>query len=339
MSRPTSDLDARHETEAAMSRRDDSRRKRKRSASPAPSLSPNLSSRPFRRYDSGHAVTPDPDTDEDVGVEAVGYSARTTLTRLANETRKLPSVAPQPRFRQATLNFQATAAEPQDGIDSESEQEDSEGSSRQIAVPCVQLFTLPKPPKREMEVDGNEASDPDVSEDESSDGDAEPQQRAVSVELIANDPAQSAEADADDDVDEVNKIEEEKRTRSDLEDAQPLQPRADEQSLAEILSKTKSRSIAMTCRIQDIAIVASRVAREGVVAVPDQDSDALDAGVEQADSERAEKALSHVLLKQDFGAMTVLGQYNKAFIIARRTIDGVKERSDSDDLFIIGAWP
>jgi hypothetical protein len=60
------------------------------------------------------------------------------------------------------------------------------------------------------------------------------------------------------------------------------------------------------------------------------------AGVTNQDSTEVDRTLSRVIQKEDFAGMEVIGQYNKAFIIARRQVTDAKTRADSDDLFIIG---
>lgn len=108
----------------------------------------------------------------------------------------------------------------------------------------------------------------------------------------------------------------------------------------EIFSKGGTRHVAMHCILQDIKSSASLWASSSVEMpepAPDDDAhnDLLAAGVEQEASE-AEKTLSHVIMKKDFAEMEVLGQFNKCFIIARRSMNGQETRADSDDLFIIG---
>ena len=60
------------------------------------------------------------------------------------------------------------------------------------------------------------------------------------------------------------------------------------------------------------------------------------AGVNNQDSTEVDRTLSRVIQKEDFAGMEVIGQYNKAFIIARRQVTDAKTQADSDDLFIIG---
>lgn len=62
-----------------------------------------------------------------------------------------------------------------------------------------------------------------------------------------------------------------------------------------------------------------------------------EAGIANTDSAQVDRVLSRVIQKQDFAEMQILGQYNLAFIIARRR----KLEEDGqliDDIFIIGVF-
>jgi hypothetical protein len=60
-----------------------------------------------------------------------------------------------------------------------------------------------------------------------------------------------------------------------------------------------------------------------------------EAGIANTDSAQVDRVLSRVIQKHDFAEMDILGQYNLAFIIARRR---KLEKAEQliDDLFIIG---
>ncbi|ORY78094.1 hypothetical protein BCR35DRAFT_305273 [Leucosporidium creatinivorum] len=58
------------------------------------------------------------------------------------------------------------------------------------------------------------------------------------------------------------------------------------------------------------------------------------AGLHQ-DSDEAEATLSRVVTKGDFESMKVIGQFNHAFIIARRKVSGSEGHELQDDLFIV----
>lgn len=317
-----------------MSSQDDSRRKRKRSSSPQASLSPRLSPRPFDRHDSGHAVTiihSITNATEQVNAGSAAPSMSIDRSRWAHKGR-LSAVADTPRLRQATLGFKPFAVESPDSSESEAESEASDAAVRQDVPARVELLSLPKSPPRSpvSDVDVEDAPDSTSTGDESIDEHA----GSNASTSQSQQPAwQSLDKDGND-------IEAEAEDGSAISISADVVRNLDSTdgrcSAVEILSKSSSQSIALKCRVADIAKLAPRLGRSHPTPVIATQTDVIDAGFEQADGEKAEKALSHVLLKEDFGTMVVLGQYNKAFIIARRTIEGTEGRADSDDLFIIG---
>lgn len=60
-----------------------------------------------------------------------------------------------------------------------------------------------------------------------------------------------------------------------------------------------------------------------------------DAGIANIDTAQVDRVLSRVIGKEDFNKMDILGQFNMAFIIARRS-KPVTEGRGIDDIFIIG---
>lgn len=69
------------------------------------------------------------------------------------------------------------------------------------------------------------------------------------------------------------------------------------------------------------------------------DNDMLpDAGIANADTAQVDRVLSRVIGKEDFEEMVILGQFNMAFIIARRS-KPAKQDGSVDDIFIIGKEP
>ena len=113
---------------------------------------------------------------------------------------------------------------------------------------------------------------------------------------------------------------------------------------SEIATRASKREVTTACDLERIRkrYKSSRAVHGGSVTASARDAHQTStnllpaAGVTNQDSTEVDRTLSRVIQKQDFAGMEVIGQYNKAFIIARRQVTDAQMQADSDDLFIIG---
>lgn len=118
------------------------------------------------------------------------------------------------------------------------------------------------------------------------------------------------------------------------------EPAAQSEFRDEILKATPQGQITVRCDIDRIRSRARK--RRTLETTPASkkiklgENDILpEAGIANTDAAQVDRVLSRVIQKQDFAAMEILGQFNAAFIIARRK----KLETDGqciDDIFIIG---
>ncbi|KAJ9099264.1 hypothetical protein QFC21_004145 [Naganishia friedmannii] len=108
----------------------------------------------------------------------------------------------------------------------------------------------------------------------------------------------------------------------------------------EILKASPQGEITMRC---DINRIRARARKRRMLAEAEavnkkrrlDENDMLpDAGIANADTAQVDRVLSRVIGKEDFGEMVILGQFNMAFIIARRSKPATEGR-EIDDIFII----
>ena len=112
----------------------------------------------------------------------------------------------------------------------------------------------------------------------------------------------------------------------------------------EIATRASKREVVISCDLDRIRESFQKARRRGLAGrqrdpAPNKNrtSEILPAaGVSNQDSTEVDRTLSRVIKKQDFAGMRIIGQYNKAFIIARRRVEAGEGEGSSDDLFIIG---
>jgi DNA mismatch repair protein PMS2 len=112
----------------------------------------------------------------------------------------------------------------------------------------------------------------------------------------------------------------------------------------EIATRASKREVVISCDMDRIRKSYKKARQSGLsgkkkysAAAKSRASELLPAaGVSNQDSTEVDRTLSRVIKKQDFAGMQIIGQYNKAFIIARRQGDADDGEAFSDDLFIIG---
>jgi len=112
----------------------------------------------------------------------------------------------------------------------------------------------------------------------------------------------------------------------------------------EIATRASKREVIISCDMIRIRESYKKARQSGLsgkkrdsAAVKSRASELLPAaGVSNQDSTEVDRTLSRVIKKQDFAGMQIIGQYNKAFIIARRQGAADDGEAASDDLFIIG---
>jgi DNA mismatch repair protein PMS2 len=112
----------------------------------------------------------------------------------------------------------------------------------------------------------------------------------------------------------------------------------------EIATRASKREVVISCDLDRIRKSYKKVRQSGLsgkkkdsALARSRASELLPAaGVLNQDSTEVDRTLSRVIKKQDFAGMQIIGQYNKAFIIARRQGAADDGEAVSDDLFIIG---
>lgn len=111
----------------------------------------------------------------------------------------------------------------------------------------------------------------------------------------------------------------------------------------EILKASPQGEITMRCDINKIRTRAKRRLEIDSVAARNKrvklgENDMLpEAGITNTDAAQVDRVLSRVIQKEDFVEMDILGQYNLAFIIARRKKPEANGQT-IDDIFIIGKF-
>lgn len=109
----------------------------------------------------------------------------------------------------------------------------------------------------------------------------------------------------------------------------------------EILKASPQGEIIMRCDIERIRTRAKRRLELDDIAARNKkrkldETDMLpEAGITNTDTAQVDRVLSRVIQKEDFAKMDILGQYNLAFIIARRK-KPEENGQTIDDIFIIG---
>jgi DNA mismatch repair protein PMS2 len=109
----------------------------------------------------------------------------------------------------------------------------------------------------------------------------------------------------------------------------------------EILKASPQGEIIMRCDIKRIRTRAKRRLELDAIAARNKkrkldETDMLpEAGIANTDTAQVDRVLSRVIQKEDFAKMDILGQYNLAFIIARRK-KPEENGQTIDDIFIIG---
>ncbi|SNX82907.1 related to PMS1 - DNA mismatch repair protein [Melanopsichium pennsylvanicum] len=90
-------------------------------------------------------------------------------------------------------------------------------------------------------------------------------------------------------------------------------------------------------RLQSRRAAAVRAATKAPPSLTVSGQEALlaDASVSNEDEASVERALSRVIHKSDFALMSVVGQFNLGFIIARRHVSATSTCDEMDDLFIV----
>lgn len=113
----------------------------------------------------------------------------------------------------------------------------------------------------------------------------------------------------------------------------------------EIASRASRREITIKCDVdlirkrlkRDSEAKRAREARREEQKTADEARELIgpdEAGVGNLNSTQVDRVLSRVIAKEDFAQMEIVGQYNSAFIVARRRVEG----EEADDLFIIGGF-
>lgn len=127
-----------------------------------------------------------------------------------------------------------------------------------------------------------------------------------------------------------------------IADLEPViaQDAAPSEFRSEILKASPQGEIVVRCDIKKIRSRAKRRSHLENVSVQKKrrldETDMLpEAGIANTDAAQVDRVLSRVIKKEDFAKMDILGQYNLAFIIARRRKP--EENGQAiDDIFIIG---
>ncbi len=313
--------------------------------SPAPTVEPNppLRDRPFKI--NGVVVSPSAPRMVQTTLDTSQASWNVSRTKVVPNLRAPTSssaarlgASQQPATTQGRASRQslrerlagfASASQPVKTVEISDDEEEHEGDE---VVPDSQsqrdLFTA------EVEEDGADVEPEELSADGEMALDAAP----MDVDLDNHSERQSLPEDCSTLEEQVSQ---DVDVRSE-DNSRRGPPTAISQYRNEIATQTAERRIQIKCNVQRIRrrYGLMRVVKASSARVPlgtALESVLPEAGLD-ASAEQADNALSRVIHKEDFAGMTVLGQFNRALIIARRKTEAGAGKSGSDDLFIVGEY-